>query len=105
MPVASEVHPAKWRNERVLYDDGEYSAVWGNYEKRPHQQLGVRWNGVADHPGYPNQGGHSLFYIEPEFLVPYVLRGLLARLETMSATHDRAEYMKRIREVLQGIEG
>lgn len=105
MPKAVEVHPGKWGQKTVLYDDGEYSAVWGEYERRPSKQLGVRWNGSAGHPGYPNQGGHSLFYIEPEFLVPYVLRGLLDHLALDSETPDRIEYKRRLEAVLQTLGG
>src|ERR1039458_487398 len=32
MPAGHTVRPAKWRNVIDLYDDGEYSAIWGIYE-------------------------------------------------------------------------
>jgi uncharacterized protein (TIGR02145 family) len=44
MPKGKDVTHEKWSNEVVLFDDGCYSAVWGNYENSPEKNLGVRWN-------------------------------------------------------------
>ncbi|HOF62574.1 MAG TPA: hypothetical protein PLM82_13440 [Candidatus Latescibacteria bacterium] len=44
MPAGKDVRPEKWSNVLDLYDDGEYSAIWGNYDENPKRCLGVRWN-------------------------------------------------------------
>ena len=71
---AKDVRPKKWLWDEdyepiVLFDDGEYSAVWGKYEKS--KCLGVRYNESANgsYVGYPSQGANPLWYIEPDFLV------------------------------------
>lgn len=76
---AYEVRPQKWLCHvnypiRILYDDGEYSVIWGKYENT--KALGVRWNGGTD-VGFPNQGGYPTWYIEPDFIAIVILRKLL----------------------------
>ena len=60
MPSGAIVRPRKWGNVIDLYDDGEYSAIWGNYDGSNNRCLGVRWNGAEGEYGYPNQGGNPL---------------------------------------------
>ena len=72
---AEEVRPQKWLWDenysiRVLYDDGDYSVIWGKYENV--RALGVRWNGGTD-VGYPGQGGHPTWYVEPDFIAIAIL--------------------------------
>jgi hypothetical protein len=68
MPAGSTVRPKKWKNIINLYDDGNYSAVWGNYEGSKRRCLGVRWNN-----SYPSQGKYPVWYVEPEFLTKCLL--------------------------------
>jgi len=56
-----------------LYDDGEYSVIWGKYENTP--ALGVRWNDGTE-VGYPRQGAHPTWYVEPDFLAISILQRL-----------------------------
>jgi len=69
-----DVRPKKWKKVIDLYDDGEYSAIWGNYNKSPKRVLGVRWNKSDHHNiGYPNMAGHPIWYVEPTFLAKSII--------------------------------
>lgn len=95
MPRGAEVRPAKWSSVINLYDDGSYSAIWGCYDGAPARRLGVRWNGKGSNVGYPSQGGNSLWYAEPGFLVLPVLVKLLER--TLSSDQaQKAKYVENI---------
>lgn len=72
---ATEVTPAAWKDEKVLYDKGNYSAIWGKYQDE--KCLGVRWSGNDGERGYPGQGNYPTWYIEPDFLVLSILQKLL----------------------------
>ena len=76
---ADEVRPQKWCWDvnypiRVLYDDDEYSVIWGKYENI--KALGVRYNGETD-IGYPGQGAHPTWYVEPDFIAISILQRIL----------------------------
>lgn len=75
MPAGNQVRPYKWSRVIDLYDDGVNSAIWGSYENDPVRVLGVRYN-----DDYPNQGGNSLWYVEPDFVTKAVLLELLNRV-------------------------
>lgn len=77
MPAGADVRPEKWSGVVDLYDDGSYSAIWGRYEHSDTRSVGVRWNGADGHPGYPNQGPHATWYVEPDFMTESVLHRLL----------------------------
>jgi hypothetical protein len=73
MPAGNTVRPAKWSNVIPIYDDGEYSAIWGNYDNSPNRVLGVRWNGSGTDVGYPNQGAYPTWFVEPDCLTKMIL--------------------------------
>jgi hypothetical protein len=80
MIAGSKVRPQKWTNVLDLFDDSEYSAIWGTYANSSRRSLGVRWNGNANDPndiGFPQQGGNPLWYIEPQFVSEPILQTLL----------------------------
>ena len=79
MPAGNLVHPNKWTNVKNLFDDGSYSAIWGNYDNSAKECLGVRWNGI-NNQGFPNQGAYPLWYVEPEFTTKMILLELLSRI-------------------------
>jgi hypothetical protein len=61
MISGKDVRPQKWSNVIDLFDDGYYSAIWGNYNGNIKPCLGVRWNGDEDGSmGYPNQGANPV---------------------------------------------
>ena len=80
MPPASEVVPGAWSEIIILYDDGNYSAMWGRFRGNTHKDLGVRWNG-SDNMGFPNSRGHPQWYVEPPFLHEGLLWSIRKRLE------------------------
>lgn len=84
------VRPKKWTNIIDLYDDGKYSAIWGNYDGGKKRCLGVRWNGEKDKCGYPSQGGNPLWFVEPAFLTKDILFTLLHR-----AIHSKEDALQK----------
>lgn len=96
---AEEVRPQKWLWDenypiRILYDDDEYSVIWGKYENTT--ALGVRWNGGTD-VGYPGQGGHPTWYVEPDFIAIAILQRLL----TLAIDNNEREYLENINFAIQ----
>lgn len=91
---ANDVRPQKWLwNDnypiRVLFDDGEYSVIWGQFEHT--RALGTRWNGGAD-TGYPSQGANPTWYVEPDFIALSILQRLL----TMAIETKDTKYINNI---------
>lgn len=101
MPAGSSVRPQKWNNVIDLYDDEKYSTIWGTYEEDSQRSLGVRWNGDNEnHPfGYPNQGGNSLWYVEPAIFTLPILSTLLEKVGT-SQLPRKPEYLHNILKAL-----
>ena len=79
MANGHDVRPAKWSDIIDLYDDGEYSAIWGRYENGAQRELGVRWNGYDDSKGFPLSSGHPVWYVEPYYIARGILPVLLER--------------------------
>lgn len=77
MPAGTLVRPQKWSRVLDLYDDDTNSAIWGSYEDSATRCLGVRYN-----EDYPNQGGNSLWYVEPDFVAKGILLELLSRVNS-----------------------
>jgi len=75
MPAAFDVTPGKWSNIRVLFDNGWYSVIAGDYEGKA--VLGERWNGDEGTLGFPNQAGHPIWHVVPSFLEVPILHALL----------------------------
>ena len=86
MPNAIHVRPGRWTDITILYDDGQYSAIYGTFtavEQPPRRALGVRWNGAPGTKGcngYPIGSGHPVWYVEANFLIVPVLYGLRQKL-------------------------
>jgi hypothetical protein len=77
MPVGHSVRPQKWTNVIDLYDDGDYSAIWGYYDGDTRPCLGVRWN-----ENYPRQADYPVWYVEPQFLTANILLRLLTEVNS-----------------------
>lgn len=77
---------------RVLYDndDENYSIIWGKY--KTHKALGVRWNGGVNR-GYPGQGGHPTWYVEPDFIAITILQRIL----TLAIDKEDTKYLADIK--------
>lgn len=107
MPAGADVRPHKWSNVIDLFDDGGYSAIWGNYDSAMEKSLGVRWNGNdRDEPyGYPSQGGYSVWYVEPRFLTRPLLQALLNEIPRLRSSRRREQYHTNIAIALSELEG
>lgn len=91
---AHEVKPHKWQWDanypiRILYDDDEYSVIWGKYENT--KALGVRWNGGTE-IGFPGQGAHPTWYVEPDFIAISILQRLL----TLAIDNNEVESLENL---------
>jgi hypothetical protein len=96
MPSAREVTPGAWSDVLVVYDDGKYSAIWARYKQNAWRSLGVGWNGKDDEVGFPNTRGYPQWYVEPDFLVPSVLRALREKLLATQHLPNREHVLKSI---------
>lgn len=96
MANAREVTPGAWSDILVLYDDGEYSAVWGRFRNSSRRMLGVRWNGKHGEVGYPNQGGHPLWYVEPSFLERSIILALGEKLHRSPQIPHREQSLQHL---------
>ena len=91
---ASEVNPKNWNWDpnypiRVLYDDEDYSLIWGKYKEK--KALGARWSGDEER-GYPGQGEYPTWYVEPDFISIAILQRLL----TQAIDSDELKYVDNI---------
>ena len=97
MPAAHEVTPGKWTDLRVLFDNGEYSLVAGAYDG--DKAVGERWNGRRGALGFPNQAGHPVWHVVPDFLIVPILHGLLDELARHSQTKGHEQRTEILREL------
>src|ERR1051326_233499 len=101
---ALEVRPLKWLQDpeyqpRVLYDDDEYSFIWGKYENIP--ALGARWNVSEESKrGYPGFAEHPTWYVEPDFIAITILH----RLRTMAIEANDLTYLENIRFAIEELQ-
>ena len=99
MVRGTDVRPQKWSDVIDLFDNGSYSAIWGRYDENEEERcLGVRWNGndTDERYGYPSQGGHPVWYVEPGFLQRAILLALQSELDVNRSFSRRAEYQRNI---------
>lgn len=90
----------KWSDVRVLFDNGWYSVIAGEYEGE--YALGERWNGKGDGLGFPSQAGYPIWHVVPKFLFLPVLHGLLdelSRAESPSAREQTAAIRREIERI------
>ena len=78
----TEVNDSMFPVHKVLYDDDEFSVIWGTWDKGD-KCLGMRWNGSpgSTYPnGYPiGKGGRPIWLVIPvDLSVPFVT-GLLGK--------------------------
>lgn len=101
MVPGNTVRPQKWTNVIDLFDDGSYSAIWGEYDGTTQRCLGVRWNGDIDEIGYPNQGANPLWYVEPELVTRPILLWLLNAVNSNPNINNKQLYLQNILLALQ----
>ena len=73
MPSAEDVTPQKWSDTEILFDDGDYSVIVGNFEG--NKCLGERWNG--DKYGFPHQADKPLWHVVPRYFNLPILHKVL----------------------------
>lgn len=78
----TEVNDSMFPVHNVLFDNGEFSIIWGTWDKGD-RCLGMRWNGDpnSSYPnGYPTgKGGRPIWLVIPtELSIPFVT-GLLGQ--------------------------
>jgi hypothetical protein len=103
MPTGKEVACKKWSNEVILFDDGYYSAIWGNYENSPDKKLGVRWNGQGSELGFPSSHNKPVWFIEWEHLVRPILLELLFQTSKLKEPEVK-DYVKNIQKAISEID-
>ncbi|WP_157719110.1 hypothetical protein [Halopseudomonas salegens] len=70
MPKPEEVNPRNFKVESVVYNDGDFSIAWGEWEDG-ELHLAMRWNG-DESPGYPKTFGHPVWFLLPQDLtIPF----------------------------------
>ena len=71
---------SKWSADtKIIFDDGEFSAIWGKYDNGPRNVLGLRWNGSEDWIGFPSTRGVPTWFVVPTPITGAVLSSLLER--------------------------
>ncbi len=83
MPRPEDVNPQNYRVESVLFDDGDFSIAWGEWEAGT-MCLAMRWNGEGNDPGYPKLFGNPVWFVLPESVTLPLLRGLIGTESTVS---------------------
>ena len=96
MPAGNTVRPQKWTDVIDLFDNGDYSAIWGEYDESGHRCLGVRWNGSENDLGYPSQGDNPLWYVEPEFVTRAMLLWILNELNSNQILPNQQTYIQNV---------
>lgn len=76
MPNPEDVNPRNYQVRQVIYNDGEFSIAWGEWEDGT-MRVAMRWNGEGDNAGYPKTFGNPVWFQLPEDLSVSVLRGIL----------------------------
>lgn len=98
MPAGSKVRPKDWTQVVNLFDDGQYSAIWGKYNNQERRCLGVRWNGGKGAKSFPVRGRYPLWHVEPDYLIEPILRTLLTIVIHNPDKHPRqALHLKNLR--------
>lgn len=98
MIPGTDARPHIWSNVLDLFDNGEYSAIWGNYDETNPRCLGVRWNGHDTYElyGYPHQGRNPVWYVEPDFLQRAILLAFQSEINDNRSLRRRNEYLRNI---------
>lgn len=87
MIPADDANHGRFEVERVVFDNGEFSVVWGNYKdehtNKPKPSLGMRWNGYDDvqTKGFPTVNGKPVWFVVPPYLEVPILTALRCHVE------------------------
>jgi hypothetical protein len=94
------VHPRRWSNIRILFEDRDHGIISGQYDGNDRRVIGLRYNGEGCELGYPNARGYPTFF--HFFPIPTLELSLLSALERLVAEDGelRNKYGQAIREEL-----
>ncbi len=70
----TDVNHARFILDSVIYDDSEFSVVWGTWDSSP-KSLGMRWNESPGPKGFPTSGPNSTpvwLVIPQELSIPFL---------------------------------
>ena len=70
-----DVRPGKFPNPEVVYRGEFYSIAFGEWEGA-YNVLAMRFDGDGQEIGFPNQAGHPLWCVLPDYLYQAVLAQL-----------------------------
>jgi len=76
MPRPEDVNPQNFHVHHILFNDGEFSIAWGEWEDGT-LRLAMRWNGEGSDPGYPKLFSNPVWFLLPDSLTISVLSGIL----------------------------
>lgn len=88
MPEPKEVNPSKFTVDRVLYNNNDFSIVFGTWNPNNSRVIAMRWNEGEDGNGYPKAFGNPQWFIIEESVSVNILSGLLT-----NASISREEYL------------
>ncbi|WP_418233615.1 hypothetical protein [Butyricimonas virosa] len=88
MPDAKDVKPGKWSNIIILYDNGDYSVCWGNYDGGVERTMGIRWN-----DNYPRQGAWATWFVENHLFIESKIIQIIKLLHMGDCPGDKDLYL------------
>ena len=103
MPLGKDAQSGKWTRVIDLYDDGEYSAIWGKFISPFTRCLGVRWNKDFGAAGYPSHGPHKAWYAEPPWLARMILLDLAVKVNRNPKHGNLENILTALKECPEGI--
>jgi len=93
----TDVQHARFPVDKVLYDDEEFSIVWGAWDGDCNG-LGMRWNRKPAEPGFPlASGGRPVWLVIPLHLSAPFLTALIGKPHT-----NNAAVLEALRELEEG---
>lgn len=79
MPKPTEVNPNNFKVKSVLFDNGAFSVVLGNWRDSDNV-LAMRWNGDdEDDAGYPKTFGNPMWFIIHDELKQPIIQSLMQK--------------------------
>lgn len=76
MPKPEDVNPHNFRVHQIVYNDGDFSIAWGEWEDGS-MRLAMRWNGEGGDAGYPKTFGNLVWFLLPGSLTIPMIRDVI----------------------------
>ena len=78
MPKPEYVTHSKFPVEEVIFNDGEFSIAYGEWNGE-RECIGMRWDGEGDDPGYPKLFSNPVWFVLPKELSIPILVTLIEK--------------------------